>query len=120
MRDNRCAMKKYLQTVRWIVFFICASIVGMKPTALAYQPDGMTISRHIRIAEEDNIAKILSVLQSRNSGRKVLDRAVEKLASMDKRKLQLISNLCDRIAMHDGTPGADIAFSLVTAILVLS
>jgi hypothetical protein len=39
---------------------------------------------------------------------------------MNDRDLQLISSLCDRISADRGTAGADIAFLLITALIVLS
>jgi hypothetical protein len=39
---------------------------------------------------------------------------------MNKQDIRLISSLCDRISADGGTVGADIAFSLITAMIVLS
>jgi hypothetical protein len=39
---------------------------------------------------------------------------------MNERNLRLMSSLCDRITVDAGTPAADLAFSLLTALIVLS
>ncbi len=72
-----------------------------------------------RLRGSDTV-KILSVLAIRSLGGKVLGKAAEKLSVMNDRDLRLISSLCDRISADRGTAGADIAFSLITAMIVLS
>ncbi len=64
--------------------------------------------------------KILAVLESKTRDGKVIEKAADKLRSVNKRELRLMASLCDRIAADNGTAGADIAFSLVSALIVLS
>jgi len=68
----------------------------------------------------DRRAKILSVLETRTADEKVIEKAAEKLRTLDGRELRLMASLCDRIEESGGTAGADIAFSLMTAMIVLS
>lgn len=66
------------------------------------------------------VAKIVSVLAGRSAEAKALAKAAEKLTAISDRELRLILSLCDRIEADRGTAGADLAFSLVTALIVLS
>jgi hypothetical protein len=65
-------------------------------------------------------AKILSVLESRTMDRTVLSKAAHKLSAMEGRRLRILFSLCDRISGDANTAGADIAFSLMTMMIVLS
>jgi hypothetical protein len=75
---------------------------------------------YAEIADKKSISKIVSVLAIKSPDGKILGKAAEKLSAMSNRDLRLISSLCDRISADDGTAGADIAFSLITAMIVLS
>jgi hypothetical protein len=64
--------------------------------------------------------KVLAVVASRTHNGKVLEKFKDKLEVLNDRKLQLVVSLCERIVRDDDAAGADIAFSLVTALVVLS
>jgi len=64
--------------------------------------------------------KIVSVLRSRTADRTILDKAKDKLSTMEDRRLRILSSLCDRISEDAHAAGADIAFSLMTVLIVLS
>jgi hypothetical protein len=100
--------------------FLCILSIGSASVSLGYQPAGPSRGGYGEIIGPDTISTILSVLENRSSDRKILDKAAEKLSAMNKRDLQLISSLCDRITVDGGTAGADIAFSLITAMIILS
>ncbi len=68
----------------------------------------------------NDISKIMSVLESRRPGKRVLEKAAGKMSDMNGRNLRLMSSLCDRITADAGTPAADVAYSLLTALIVLS
>ncbi len=86
---------------------------------LGFQPTGTFSGEYTEIRGTGTV-KILSVLAIRSSDGKVLGKAAEKLSAMNDRDLRLIASLCDRITADRGTAGADIAFSLITAMIVLS
>jgi hypothetical protein len=65
-------------------------------------------------------SRIISVLDERIKDEDVLAKTREKLLTLNVEKIQLVSSLCDRVTESDGTPQADIVFSLVTALIVLS
>jgi hypothetical protein len=104
----------------WPALFLCFLSLGSASASLGYQPAGAFQSGYGEISGQDRIAKILSVLEIRSCDHMILDKAAEKLSAMNKRDIQLISSLCDRISADGSTAGADIAFSLITAMIVLS
>jgi len=69
---------------------------------------------------ETSRSKILSVLETRTADEKVVAKAAEKLLTLHGRKLRLMASLCDRIEADEGSAGADIAFSIVMALIILS
>ena len=104
----------------WLPLFVCLLTIATVPVSLGYQPAGTFNEEPEEITGENAISKIVSTLAIRNPDRKVLDKAAEKLYVMNNRDLRLIASLCDRISAADVTAGADIAFSLITAMIVLS
>ncbi len=72
------------------------------------------------LSGRNEIPKIMSVLESRRPDKKVLEKAAEKMSEMNERDLRLMSLLSERISTDAGTPAADFAYSLLTALIVLS
>lgn len=108
------------KTVFWPAVLLCILFLDTSATAsFGYQPAGAFTSGYAETRGRDTV-NILSVLATRSSDGKVLGKAAEKLSAMNDRDLRLISSLCDRISADRGTAGADIAFSLITAMIVLS
>ena len=67
-----------------------------------------------------DLQRVLSVIEHRTRDGKVLEKMQEKLFTLSDRELHLAASLCERIARDDHSAGANIAFSLVTAMIVLS
>ncbi|MFZ5798996.1 MAG: hypothetical protein ACYCYR_16480 [Desulfobulbaceae bacterium] len=65
-------------------------------------------------------AKIMSVLEKRIEDPKVLAKTREKLHILPADEIRLVSSLCERISDEGQTAQAEIVFSLVTALIVLS
>jgi hypothetical protein len=103
----------------WPAALLWILSIASATASFGYQPAGVFYSGYAEIRSKDTV-KILSVLAIRSSDGKVLGKAAEKLSAMNNRDLRLISFLCDRISADGGTAGADIAFSLMTAMIVLS
>jgi hypothetical protein len=72
--------------------------------------------------EERNRAeeRILAVIGNRLRDPKVLERVRGKLAELDPRDVRLASSLCARIAADGHAARADIAFTIIAALLILS
>jgi hypothetical protein len=111
----------FKKAVFWPAALVCILSIASAPASFGYQPAGRFNSGYAEIRDgQDTVSKIVSVLAIRSPGAKVLDKAAEKLSAMNNRDLRLIASLCDRISADGGTAGADIAFSLITAMIVLS
>ncbi len=113
--------------VFWGILLICLMTASLGyPTAgasdgLHDQGSGMFAAQPPSVTEgKDTVRKVLSVLESRNSDRKVLHKATEKLLKLSESELRLISSLCDRVSAFETTASGDIAFGLITAMIVLS
>lgn len=64
--------------------------------------------------------KILSVLEDRIEDPNVLAKTRDKLHTLRVEDIRLVSSLCDQISIGQRTARADIVFSLVTTLIVLS
>jgi hypothetical protein len=77
-------------------------------------------SQFNEITHKAEALKILSVLEERTGDQRLLERAWEKLLTLSDKEIRLIGSLCERISSDGQTAGGDIAFLLVTALIVLS
>ncbi len=116
MSENKFINK----AARWPTVLLCLLILGSTSAIFAYQAPVMTYSRQAETADRDDIAVIISYLETRISERKVLDKAAEKLHTLDQSKINLIYSLCGRLSRGGDTASSRIAFSLVSAMIVLS
>ncbi len=66
------------------------------------------------------IKKILPVLEDKIHDQKLLERSKEKVYGMGDREIKLVAALCEKISDEGETVSSDIAFLLVTALIVLS
>jgi hypothetical protein len=71
-------------------------------------------------APSPDMIKILSVLEKRVEDGKLMEKAKEKLATLNGEELGLIASLCERIEARGHDAGADIAFLMAAMLVVLS
>ncbi len=90
------------------------------PSVAATLAPASAIRASGRAAESIERHKVLATIESRTSDERTLERMREKLGALSGRRLRLAAALCDRMARDEGSAGADVAFSLVTALIVLS
>ena len=64
--------------------------------------------------------KILSVLENRMGSQKSFEKVKDKLSNLSDGKTRLIASLSDLVVNEGNRAGADIAFLLLTALIVLS
>ena len=69
---------------------------------------------------ETDVMKILSVLEKKIGDQKSLEKAKEKLFALRDSEFYLIASLSEQIAREGDKPGVDIAFLLITALIILS
>lgn len=105
----------------WSVALFCLlCFVASTQASFGDQPVGTFDKVFVKVTDTEKISRIMSVLAIRRSGGKALGKAAGKLSAMNERELRLISSLCDRISTDRSTAGSDIAFSLITVMIVLS
>ena len=104
----------------FFLFLILLLLLWNASGVLAAPTGILAETRRAEFSGRNDISKIMSVLESRKPNRRVLEKAADKMSDMNERNLRLMSSLCDRITAGAGTPAADLAFSLLTALIVLS
>ena len=72
------------------------------------------------IHRETAVLEILDVLGERIGDQRLLDKARRKLLTLKDPELNLITSLSEQIKGEGQKPGVDIAFLLITALLILS
>jgi len=72
-----------------------------------------------RNGRSGDMRQILSVVEHRTMDGRVLERMREKLPLLGERELHLAASLCERISLDERSAGASIAYSIVTAMIVL-
>jgi hypothetical protein len=113
---------KYLRTLMVLLSLLLLTAPA-SGTLTAY---GSLLSRssHEALVPETSLAPeraaIVSVLNNRIEDPRLLARAKDKLSVLQDREIRLISSLCKRILESDQSAGVEIAFSLVTALIILS
>ncbi len=85
-------------------------------SAVAVHP----VRRADRAVESIERCKVLATIDARTSDERTLERMREKVGLLNGRKLRLAAALCDRMTRDERSAGADLAYSLVTALVVLS
>ena len=69
---------------------------------------------------ETDVIKILAVLEKKIQDQNLLEKAKVKLFSLKDLEFDLITSLSKQIAKEGETPGVDIAFLLITVLIILS
>jgi hypothetical protein len=91
--------------------------------SLASAERGKTIRRsqpHNRIAPTTETNRILWVLENRMQGKLPQEKAEGKLSKLSSEQIRLLDSLAVRIMKNDHTAAADIAFLLITALIISS
>ena len=102
-----------------IFFLLCALLLAFgAPAHGAETAQRQSISREPALKVE--MLKILPVLEDKIGDRKLLEKSKETLFIMNSRELHLVASLCEKISDERQTVSSDIAFLLVTALIVLS
>ena len=115
--------KKAVVSVRCIsaqiFFFLCALLLAIgSPVHGAETALRQSIIRQPALKVE--MLKILPVLEEKIGDRNLLEKSKEKIFAMNSRELHLVAALCEKISDEGQTVSSDIAFLLVTALIVLS
>jgi hypothetical protein len=114
---RRSAMKKI--AIAFLLLGLVMVFVNPK-TASCGLSGARPAEAALDLAKNKSISRILPVLESRVHDQKLRRKAIDKLVTLDVNRLRLISSLCDKIAVNGTSAGSDIAFSLVSIIIIVS
>jgi hypothetical protein len=64
--------------------------------------------------------KVLDVLENKMGGKKLSEKAREKLFTLPEEQIRLIISLCERIPADGRSTGGDLAYLLVIALILLA
>ena len=105
---------------RCIIFLFLVIFILSKSIAWGGPINSRPGHPHGVMSREANVLKILSFLENKISDQESLQKAKDKLVTLNERQTRLIASLSDRIADQGNTTGGDIAFLLMMALIVLS
>lgn len=105
---------------RFIILLCLVILISGKSIAFGGTTDFHSGHSYNVTNREANVLKILSFLEIKISDQKLLEKAKDKLITLNERQTKLIASLSDRVANQGNTTGADIAFLLMMALIVLS
>lgn len=103
-----------------VLFILSIMILSFpRPSMAVARLDSPKASYHL-INRKDDISKILSVLEKKTGDQKLVEKAKDKLSTLSGGEIRLISSLCERISEDSYSAGADIAFLLITTLIIFS
>ena len=112
-------MKKLLLIMAACLLPLQINILVWRPSFAAVHtieqdPGSSTLS-----ARASNVLKIISVLDHRMTDQPLLEKAKEKVFTLSDRHTRLIASLSDQVVKERNSTTGDIAFLLLTALIVL-
>jgi len=69
---------------------------------------------------KDDRSKIRLVLEKKTGDKELIEKVEDNLFTLSDGEIKLISSLCERISRDSHSAGADIAFLLITTLIVFS
>jgi hypothetical protein len=109
------------RTMLFPLFWLFANLPCDSPSALAAISSPRPHTPVNRAANRQaTLDRILSALEVKMGGESVPGKVRDKLLTLSDGQIRLIASLSDRIDAEDRTAGADIAFLLITALIILS
>ena len=78
------------------------------------------VDEYQSLHRETDVMKIISVLKKKVGDQKLLEKAKGKLSTMREPEFSLISSLAEHLLREGDRPGVDIAFVLLTALIIFS
>ena len=103
------------------IWILSIPLLIVNPCLSAGRPSHTDQLKPARVVEvQAEIPKILAVLECKVEDHNLLETAKKKLLTLDRRKMQLLSSLCDQISNDGQSAGSDVAFLVMTILIVLS
>jgi len=109
-----------MKIIAIVLLFQLGAVLWLPPAAMSAEPERHTGADVALSLKNDRVSRILPVLESRVGDLKLRRKAIGKLVTLNVEKIELISSLCDKIAMDKTSASSDIAFSLVSILIILS
>jgi hypothetical protein len=102
-----------------MILVLCLLLLPlMKPADAAVPKRSATKVIQVRTSQQHEIARIVRILGNGTGNRDLAERVRKKLEKLREEDVRLISNLCSQIEAGKKEPGADLAFAMVSALLV--
>jgi hypothetical protein len=112
---------------RWMTLALAAALALAVSAGSASSPAGgrtERLSEPVRTAEADDRCQdqlpILRIIESREQDPRVLRRMREKVDGLTNAQMRSVGYLCSRAGAGDRSAAADLAYALVTALIILS
>jgi hypothetical protein len=102
----------------WPVLGLLIVFIGGPSIAVGGTPGLRSDDAFYATPSKTDVLKILSILERKLGNQEVSERVKEKLFTMNHQQTRLIASLSEFIANHGETVGADIAFLLITALII--
>jgi len=90
------------------------------PVSLSGGYSPVQITNTFGVHPDPRVLKVISLLEKKTDDPKVVDRLRQKLSRIGEKRLQMVSLLSDRILSREHEAEADVAFLLMTALIVFS
>lgn len=115
-------LNKFSSVLIAVLFIFSIMILSFpRPSLAVARLDSPMASNHYLENRKDDISKILSVLEKKTGDHKnLVEKTKDKLFTLSEGKIQLISSLCERISHDSYSADADIAFLLITTLIIFS
>ncbi len=114
-------MNRSIQTILICFFSLCFIFFLWNPAAQAKANQKSSVDvEYQQMHRETDVMKIISVLEKKVGDHKLLEKAREKLSTLRGPEFSLISSLSEQMLKDGDRPGVDIAFLLLTALIIFS
>ena len=112
-------MKRSIQFI--LICFLCLPFLVLlwNPPAQA-ETKKPGVGEYQQLHRETDVIKIISVLEKKVGDQKLLEKAQEKLSTLREPEFSLITSLSEHLLREGDRPGVDIAFVLLTALIIFS
>jgi hypothetical protein len=106
----------------WLLFLTTSTFfVGSLSMAAISIPEPQKVNLSDRTKHQiGDSQRILAVLERKMGGKKIPDKAREKLFALNENQTRLLISLCERISIDEHSAGAEIACFVILALVLLS
>ena len=117
-------MRRHKTFPMWfaLLYMISSVIIGFPSSSMAAAGglDRSTDAAFNLSYHEDERSKIRSILEKKISDKQLLERINAKLFALSDEKIGLISSLCEPISHNSRSASANVAFLLITTLIIFS